>query len=342
MLFLSIMMLLAADPTPGTIKTFGDWAVACDNQHRCEMTSLVPGDGVEAEAGYDEVSFSVVREAGPAGGFSVEVQMPDTEDGSEVSIRIDAAIIDGAIPKNGLIRFTGAKAVKIVAAMVKGKEMHIADIADTMVGRVSLSGSSAALRFIDADQGRAGTITAAVAKGAKPASTVPAAIAGPVVRYVRPSGTPARITPGLRKAMEKATGCDENYGDGVGEMPAVEAIALGGANTLALLPCGNGAYNYSTVPFIINGGKAVIARFDYPPGMTAAEDGEATLVNADWDTKTGQLTSYSKGRGIGDCGSSEAYVWDGARFRLVEARTMGECRGSVNWLTVWRAASQPQ
>ncbi len=24
-------------------------------------------------------------------------------------------------------------------------------------------------------------------------------------------------------------------------------------------------------------------------------------------------------------------------FRLVEATQMGECRGSVNWLTIWRA-----
>ncbi len=336
------LLLMIADPVPGPLKSFGDWAVACDNLHRCEMTSLVPGDGVEAEAGYDEISFSVVREAGPAGGFSVEVQMPETEDGSEVSIRIDANIITGKIPKNGLIGFTGAQAATIVAAMVKGKEMHITDMADSLIGRVSLSGSSAALRFIDADQGRAGTVTAAVARGTKPASAVPAAVAAPVVRFVRPSGTPAKITPALRKAMEDPTECAEVYAGGEGELPAVEAVALGGGKTLALLPCGSGAYNFSTVPFIITAGKPVLAQFDYPPGMTMAEDGEPTLVNADWDARTGRLSSYSKGRGVGDCGAAEEYVWDGARFRLVEARAMGECRGSMNWLTVYRAGSLPQ
>jgi hypothetical protein len=341
-LLLMPMLLGAADPTPGPIKAFGDWVVACDNQHRCEMTSLVPGDGTEAEPDYEQISFSVEREAGPAAGFVVEVQMPEDQDGSEVSIRIDSEIVTGKIPKNGIIRFTGADAAKIVAAMVKGKELNIADIADTMIGRVSLTGSSAALRFIDADQGRAGTVTAAVAKGTKPASAVPGAMAGPVIRFVRPAGIPAKITPVLRKAMEATTECAEVYAGGEGEPPAVAAYALGGGKTLALLPCGSGAYNFSTVPFIVTAGKPVLAAFDFPPGMTIAEDGEPTLVNAGWDAKTGRLSSYSKGRGVGDCGASEDYVWDGTRFRLVEARSMIECRGSVNWLTVYRAGALAQ
>lgn len=341
MLTFSIMMLMMPDPTAGPIKTFGDWEVACDNVKRCEMTSLVPGDGSEP-TGYDEVSFSLMRDPGPQGGFSVEVQMPETEDGSEVSIRIDAEIVTGAIPKNGLIRFTGANAAKIAAAMNKGREMHIADMADSLIGRVSLTGSSAALRFIDAEQGRAGTVTAVAAKGTKPASSVPAAVAVPTVRYLRPSGPAAKITPAMRKAMDDATGCAENYAGGEGEIPGVEAHALGGGKTLALLPCGNGAYNYSAVPFIVSGGKPVLAPFDYAPGWTEAEGGQPTLVNAQWDAKTATLSSYTKGRGVGDCGNSEDYVWDGARFRLTEARSMGECRGSVNWLTVYRASAVAQ
>lgn len=342
--FLPMLMLMAAEITPGPIKVFGDWAVACDNIHRCEMTSLVPGDGTESPGEeYDAVSFSVERAAGPAGGFIVEVQMPDTEDGSEVSVRVDADIITGAIPKSGLIRFTGAPAAKIVAAMVKGKDLHITDMADTMIGRVSLSGSSAALRFIDADQGRAGTVTAAVAKGAKPATAVPVPVAGPVVRFVRPVGAAIKVTPAMRKTLDAATECAEVYAGGEGDPPAVEAFALGGGKTLALLPCGSGAYNFSSIPFILSAGaKPVIASFDYPPGQTMAEDGQPTLVNAAFDSKTGKLSSYSKGRGLGDCGASEDYVWDGARFRLVEARQMTECRGSVNWLALYRATAQAQ
>ncbi|MBJ7445645.1 MAG: DUF1176 domain-containing protein, partial [Sphingobium sp.] len=36
-------------------------------------------------------------------------------------------------------------------------------------------------------------------------------------------------------------------------------------------------------------------------------------------------------------GGSEAYVWDGQRFRLIEAAAMGECRGAWHWITTWTA-----
>jgi hypothetical protein len=339
-----MMMLMMPAPVPGPIKAFGDWVVACDNQHRCEMTSLFPEQGEsvpEANGGFEDFSFSIEREAGPMGALVVDVS-PYGEAEGKVTIRVDGKIVASGTISGPSLRFTGTAASAIVAAMVQGRGMSVNDAAGDVIGRASLTGSSAAMRFIDADQGRAGTVTALVAKGAKPASSVPAAMAGPVVRFVRPSGTPAKITPALRKAMDGATGCAENYADGEGEMPAVEAIALGGGKTLALLPCGNGAYNYSTVPFIIAGGKPVLALFDYAPGYTAAEDGQPTLVNATWDAATATLTSYSKGRGLGDCGNAEDYVWDGTRFRLISALSMIECRGSINWLTIYRAAAQPQ
>jgi hypothetical protein len=61
------------------------------------------------------------------------------------------------------------------------------------------------------------------------------------------------------------------------------------------------------------------------------------LVNADWDKANGLLTSFSKGRGIGDCGVGSNFAWDGARFRLVEQEEMGECRGSTDYISTWRA-----
>ncbi|MCW3846358.1 DUF1176 domain-containing protein [Sphingomonas sp. LB-2] len=337
------LLLVLADPMPGPLKSFGDWAVACDNQHRCEMTSLIPedGDNVPADGqGYEDFSFSIVRDPGPAGALTIVVE-PYGEVTGKVSLRIDGKVLaSGTLLASKDLRISGAPAAAIVAAMVQGRDMTINDAKGDRIGRASLAGSSAAMRFIDADQGRAGTVTALVARGTKPASSVPAAMTGPVVRYVRPAGTPMKITPALRKAMDGATGCDDNYEGGEGDPPAVDAFAIGGGKTLALLPCGSGAYNYSSVPFILApGAKPVIAGFDFPPGLTSSEDGEPTLVNASFDAKTATLSSYSKGRGIGDCGAAEDYVWDGTKFRLIAARAMGECRGSINWLTIYRAGA---
>ena len=46
----------------------------------------------------------------------------------------------------------------------------------------------------------------------------------------------------------------------------------------------------------------------------------------------GVLQEYSKGRGLGDCGTRADYGWDGARFRLVHQEEMGECRGSIHYI----------
>jgi hypothetical protein len=328
------LLLLATDPTaprPGPIKTFGDWEVACDNVHRCEMTSLTPEQEMVDGTG-GEVSLSIVRQPGPAGSFTIEVGVPDSEKG-EVSVRVDDQVIGGGDARDGTMTLRGDVAAQIVTAMINGHKASLTDIGGADIGRLSLAGSAAALRFIDSEQGRAGGVTAAVAKGPKPASTISGALPLPQVPSVMASGKPAPVTPALRKAMLSASSCDA---DDSNTKDALSAWALGGGKTLMLLPCGAGAYNFSSVAFVVEGGKPVLARFDSPAGF--GEDRSNTmLVNADWDAKKAQLTSYAKGRGLGDCGSSETYVWDGTRFRLIEATQMGECRGSINWLTIWRA-----
>jgi hypothetical protein len=305
------------------MKTFGDWVVACDNVKRCEMTSLQPEGG-----DWSGWQMAVTRDAGPTGGWTVELMGDDAP--KDVVLKVAGA------PAGTTWRghqFTGAQAATLISAMANGTDVLVHDGAGAALGRISLTGSSASLRFIDAEQGRAGTVSAVVAKGAKPASAVPAAPPLPVIDSVRASGTPAVLSAALLDQLWTKSDCAENY---EGESrPDVERHALGGGATLVLVPCGAGAYNFSTVPYVVKAGKAQIAAFDSQPGWTG--DGPPMLVNAGFDAKTGELGSYAKGRGIGDCGSAETYVWDGTRFRLTEARAMGECRGSTNWLAVWRA-----
>ena len=41
--------------------------------------------------------------------------------------------------------------------------------------------------------------------------------------------------------------------------------------------------------------------------------------------------------GLGDCGSRQSFVWDATRFRLSEQADMAECRGNIDYITIWRA-----
>ena len=123
----------------------------------------------------------------------------------------------------------------------------------------------------------------------------------------------------------------------VGGPDEIESAALTAGETLLLLACGSGAYNVSYVPFVLRrGGRAELAAFDIRPDWWAKE-GKPILINAGWDAKPGLLGSLSRGRGLGDCGTSADYAWDGRAFRLVQQAEMEECRGSRDFITTWRA-----
>ena len=59
------------------------------------------------------------------------------------------------------------------------------------------------------------------------------------------------------------------------------------------------------------------------------------VTNAGWDGSV--LVNFAKGRGLGDCGILQHWVWDGERFRMVLGQHMEECRGAIEWPTLFRA-----
>lgn len=326
-----IMLALAvqATPAPGPVKVFGDWAVACDNTRLCEATSLpIPAKDTDVEV--TSMLMSIVRGAGSDGELRIQAESEGT---APVALQIDGREVAAANSSGPEVIFTGAAAEQAVRAMTNGASATLVTGGRTL-GKVSLAGVAATLRFIDAQQGRAGTVTALVARGNRPSSAVPTPPAAPRIGQVRWSGTAATLTPALARSLVQISKCDAEIDPA--NQP-IKTLAIGEGKTLVLIPCGAGAYNFSSVPLIIASGRAALARFDSPPGFTKAGDAIATLVNAGWDGKTGELSSYSKGRGIGDCGSAERYVFDGTRFRMVESRQMSECRGSTNWLRTWVA-----
>lgn len=319
-----VLLLAAADPATGTFQTYGDWAVACDNLKVCEMTSLVSDEGDLPDDG--PLTASISRDPGPQGGFEIAVDAGKAT--GSLTLAVDGKAVAQGIAKDEVVRFRDADAARIVAAVANGTALSLGNV------KISLKGSSAALRFIDAGQGRAGTVTAAVAKGTKPATAVPAPPATPRVAALRASGTPATVNAAMRKQLEKLSSCADYTDEGEKAEGAIETFALGGGASLALVPCGSGAYNVNTVPFVVRGGKAEVADIDY----SSDGSGEAPmLTNAWWDAKASVLGTHAKGRGIGDCGESASYVWDGKGFSLIELRRMDECRGSINWLRTWKA-----
>lgn len=323
----------AQGPRPGALETYRDWTIGCDNRNRCEAVSLLP-DGVDWPDA--PVMLGISRAAGADAGAQVWISR-DARGRSDLNIFIDNRKIATATGIDGEASIEGPQAAALAIAMARGGAMEIR-AGQKIIARPSLAGSAAALRYMDARQGRAGTVTALIASGPLGASAVRAAPAPVTVKRA-----PVPLAPSLAAlrreelaALGKFTGCADEM---KGAQPPGQ-YRLSKTETLILVPCGAGAYNFTSVPVIATGiaGHRVyrLATFDYQPGWSE-DPRHPMLVNAGFTPEKSRLDSFAKGRGLGDCGGSEAYVWDGARFRLTEASAMGECRGAWRWITTWSA-----
>lgn len=322
-----LLLAAAAAPQPHGLKTFQDWTVGCDNGRACHAVALVPEHWPD-----DALTMSVRR--GPEAGAQPLVAFELGSDSNAAAVSADgmrlAARLVGA---DGETRIAPADSAAVIAALRSATRLILHGADGKPLGTVSLKGASAALLYMDEQQRRIGTPTALVRRGtgaaAPPPPSVPV-VAAPAISKARPIALSAASL----KALRKKHGC--TLGE-VGGPEDAQVSTLTAGETLLLLACGSGAYNVSFVPFVVRrGGRAEIAPFDHRPGWWA-EEGKPILVNAVWDEKRGLLTSFSKGRGLGDCGTDSEYAWDGRAFRLVEQSEMDECRGSRDYITTWRA-----
>ena len=315
-------------PHPTRTRTFSDWTVACDNGGQCSMTSLSPEDGA-----FYPVDLALTRDAGPNGAISV-VLVANREGLSPARVAVDGVSVGELFQttSRGMATVGGNAAAAIAYALADGHALSVRDAGGGVLATLSLDGAAAALRFIDAAQGRADTATAIVAKGNEPASAVPAAPALPVIVATPVARGAAQIDATMAAELKKRARCDAPL---VADL-APEAYLLGDGATLVLVPCNRGAYNLSSALFVVEDGKATPARIDAPSGFT--EIGATVTVPevVNGSVENGVLTSYARGRGLGDCGVQQDFVWDGTMLRLAQQAEMSECRGNPNLLTTWR------
>lgn len=317
-------------PKPEELQVYGDWIVGCDNGRACQAVGLMPESWPD-----DAVTIVVQRgaEAGAVPDVSIVIR-----EGMGTALQVDGRRLPLRLTSGeGEAKVAPADVPALIAAIRSGNELKVLGANGAAVGTASLKGASAALLYMDDRQRRVGTVTALIRAGARPASAVPAPPALPVVRALPLTrSAPIAVGDARLKALRKQHGCTI---DEVGGPDSAEVHALSASQSLILLACGSGAYNVTHIPFVATRrGRAVAvapAAFDVKPDWW--DNGLPALVNADWDPATGLLGSYSKGRGLGDCGTTNSYAWDGSRFRLVEEATMGECRGSLDYIRVWRA-----
>jgi len=322
-------------PKPGELKSFEDWAVGCDNARRCTAVSLM-----EMESGENQLTVAITRSGGRTDAASLSIANIEDRKSGDLSLVADGTVVIGSASlKSQDAPFELDLPTEAIAKLKAAKAVELRDAAGVSLGGASLRGVVAAMLYMDDRQGRAKSETALIAVGQRPATSLTPPPPVPVIpTKFRPNGTHFKLSAKDIASLQARTSCDAEPGVSDGH----EAYHLSGSTWLALVPCGSGAYNFMSVPVLVNrsiGRRMKIATFDFAPGFTEV-GGPPMLVNADWDAATGQLSSYAKGRGLGDCGSAETYTWDGSKFRLLSKIAMEECRGVIDWIPVWQATTQ--
>ncbi|WP_173207186.1 DUF1176 domain-containing protein [Sphingopyxis sp. BSNA05] len=191
---------------------------------------------------------------------------------------IDGKLVDtGAIVQGDYpIEIVGTDAEKVAEAIINGKHLVIEGPGGENITQISLAGSSAALRYIDEKQQRAGTETALVAKGTR--DFQPASTEIPTIMVDRWDDSKlAPETGDIVALVEKSRCKDERYG-----LVEDQIFPLGKRGNrfraLVLISCGSGAYNFSSAPISGNISKTLAppaAGHSLRPDLTASPAGAA-------------------------------------------------------------------
>ncbi len=339
---LGLALTAPAQAQSGEMKTFRDWIAGCDNTRSCAALSL------PKESDEDVAFLRLDRKAGPdaTATLALKLRAQKLEPRFDIELALDAAPFPAAGRRYAATSVDGEVAEIALAPAETEALIAAARKATTLTARIkarsfkiSLAGSVAAMLWLDEQQGRLNTPSALIRKGttgsAPPAPSVPVILARPSSGKPLAKAEAAALVKAMRSEINRREpdSCEDvpaGFSDSDGAWPLDDKLQL------VALVCSRGAYNLNSQFWLVNGRDVAKAR---PASFEGNGSPENELVNADYDPKTGQVSFYAKGRGIGDCGSSGAYGWNGTRFTLLQLSSMAECRliPGDDWITLFRS-----
>jgi hypothetical protein len=323
-MFAALLLAAAASPE-AELKTFKDWVVGCDNGLLCQASAMMPES---------DVSVTLTVRRGPEGDAAPDVWLRSV-DTDPADVSADGKKLGLHLSKNDDEAFVvaPADAMRLLDAVRSAKSVEALDKDGKSIGDVLVDGASAALLYMDDQQHRLGTTGALVRRGDKPNSTVPPPPELPIRYSVKGSAKAAPVlSPAFVTKVRKDGECPDETDPNLVSTDRLDATHSFASVTLL---CQSGAYNFISDNYVIADGKApTAAKFDDDKRHT---EGDLDHYNLYWDAKTRRLDAGFKGRGIGDCGGRQHYVWDGTQFVLVAVEEMDDCRGVVDFISVWRA-----
>ncbi len=337
-LFLLSLLLTSTAIAAPAQESFSDWQVTCNNQNFCSARNTGLHQGLV---------MTLTRSAGAHTDVNLRIDLGNLETAETKApaiaprLRLDGEPLelDKEKWRETPHHLITDDANAINALLDKIGDATAITLTDGQ-GTISLIGLKAALLFIDSQQKRVGSETAWIKKGDDPPLSVPPAPALKEIAITNPTPTPfaqdelnALLDYGAWRMNNSQCSLDPMRRE-------VRVFAVSDDRALMLVSCEAGAYNVVDLAWLVSRMKPFASRqirlslpFTPASGNTNLE-----LMNAGYDETNKELTTMAKRRGLGDCGVSSRWRFDGQRFRLVryaEEPTCDGWHGSGAWPTLW-------
>ena len=335
----------ARSSVPSVTRTFGNWTAVCNNANDCWAYAK--------PANYESGWLLLHYPAGPSS--RVEVKVGDWSDTpGPLTLSIDGQPIPASASLNTEQRDVAMIDLfddlpGFVSHMARGQTLAVQNADPENSPSISLQGAYAAFLWIDERQGRLGTSTALVSRGERPLSAVPDAPDLPLVQaapLVSQAGLTDSGTLAVRlEALPAVRTCRADVERVRGSsFPDQTSVARLSEDTLLWsVLCFQGAYNEGHRFFLTDDDGANPRPLLLPTtdqeGEDAGQDDDYIVINAGFDLDRRTISSFSKGRGLGDCGAAYVWTWTGREFTLTDERVMQDCAGmwADLWPVTWRS-----
>jgi len=328
--FMALSSTSFAQEIKGISFSHQDWEIYCSNTGTCRAAGYQNEDGQNEPA-----SVLLTRKAGAKQTVSAEFALANFEQESLPTAKLHNIHFYVNGKDLGQVSVDGTEFPiigKLSTNQVNGLLQQAKQKTDIVFKnsnvqwQISDAGMTASLLKMDDFQKRVGTVGALIKKGNADESKVLAAQPKLVVKKVETADKPyLTLQPKTKQyqsvyqllmaaqPIPKEEGfCEGIYnGDGTESQP-IELYKLSNNKVLAMTLCWRAAYNEGYGAWVLD------------QSLT----GKATLVTEHAsDFGSGMMSSAQKGRGIGDCWSSDEWVWDGQKFVHTKDMWTGMCKG---------------
>lgn len=348
-LFVLSFLLVASVRADPLQKSFSDWQMTCNNAAFC-VARNIPGDNglvmtISRHAGVNDRPLLRI-DYGSA--YSGELPGGDLKDNLLIDQRrLKPDLKHWTVESHHLATSNAIAIDEFLDLVMEAKSLQLTFDPKALI---SLRGMKAALLLMDDVQGRVNGMSAWIKRGDRAIWDVPPQPNVPVLPEALPQ--PAALT------REETSGLID-YGtwrvntDSCSLDPMrreVSVSPLTDTKALLLVSCEMGAYNVIDLAFEVTREQPYVARgisLTLPFTPPTINERQLELINAEYDAATGQLYTFGKGRGLGDCGSASRWQFDGNSFVLAEYAEESTCdawHSSDDWPTLWvsQSRSTPQ